>query len=215
MSSHCKFPLLGLCAALFALGAPRPAWSHPHVWVDYYVDVAGTKEGIAKLNFRWHFDAMFTSMLKEDFGVKSVTPREVQILRDNAFSNLRHYHYYIFAKLDGKNFEPQEISNFGAEMKGKNIEYTFTVSLPHPASKLELSLYDPEFYVDIGPPIAGLSVDSPGAATKGDLKPKPFISVSAEKGASPPTCDVPQSKPRISETWGKFTVYTIMCRAAS
>jgi hypothetical protein len=208
-----RFPTLGVFTLLFMLVVSQPGAAHPHVWVAYHVDVVGTKDGITKLHFRWHFDATFTSTVQEAFHIKAITPKDVPTLRDKAFSNLHNYHYLIFAKLDGTDFEPKSVSNFGAEMKGKNLEYTFTVDLPHPTKALELSLYDPEFYIDIGPPIVGMSVDRPGTVTAEGLKPEPFVSVSAEKGAAPPTCDVPQGKTRISDTWGTFTVFVLTCRS--
>jgi hypothetical protein len=209
-----RFPASGVFTLLLMMLLSQPGAAHPHVWVAYYVHVAGTKDGITQLHFRWHFDATFTSAVQELLHVKAITPKEVPTLRDKAFSNLHNYHYLIFAKLDGANFEPKSISNFGAEMKGKNLEYTFTVDLPHPTKVLELSLYDPDFYIDIGPPIVGMSVDRPGTVTAEGLKPEPFVSVSAEKGATKPTCDVPQGKARISDTWGKFTVFVLTCRSS-
>ena len=202
---------LTLCAAAF--GAPHAAVAHPHVWVDYYVNAVGGKDGITKLKFRWHFDDMFTSMVKEDFHVQTLSAKDIETLRDGAFSNLKNYHYYINAKLDGEDFKPQDVADFGAQMKGRNLEYTFTINLPHPVKKLELSLYDPEFYVDIGPPVQPLSADSPGVMASAKLKPKDFITTSAEGGAKPPACAWKQGEPRVSTSWGKFALFVVNCEA--
>ncbi len=198
---------------MIGVTAPKLAEAHPHVWVDYYVDAVGTKDGISKLKFRWHFDDMFTSMVKEDFQIKSITPETVKTLRDGAFGNLKNYHYYTYIKVDGQEFDPKEISDFGAEMKGLNLEYTFTINLPHPARKLEVSLYDPEFYVDIGPPIEKMSPDAPGIMASASMKPKEFVSSSAEAGAVAPACAWHQGEPRVSSTWGKFVTFVVTCEA--
>jgi hypothetical protein len=195
------------------LAVPSEAFAHPHVWVDYYVDTVGGKDGITKLKFRWHFDDMFTSMVKEDFHIRTVTPENVATLRDGAFANLKNYHYYTYIKVDGQEFDPTQISDFGAAMKGLNLEYTFTINLPHPAKKLELALYDPEFYVDIGPPIEKMSPDAPGIMATTSMKPKEFLSTSAEPGANPPSCEWHQGQPRVSATWGKFAMFTVTCEA--
>jgi Protein of unknown function (DUF1007) len=195
------------------LGIPREAAAHPHVWVDYYVDAVGAKDGITKLKFRWHFDDMFTSMVKEDFHVQNLGAKDVETLRKGAFSNLKNYHYYINVKLDGEDFKPQDIADFNAKMVGLNLEYTFTINLPHPAKKLELSLYDPEFYVDIGPPIQPMSADHPGIMAQATMKPKDFISTSAEAGAKPPVCAWKQGEPRVSASWGKFALFVVNCEA--
>jgi hypothetical protein len=203
--------LLALCLAILAL--PLKASAHPHVWVDYYVDAVGSRNGITKLKFRWHFDDMFTSMIKEDFHVQNLGAKDVETLRKGAFSNLKNYHYYINVKIDGQDFKPEEIADFNATLKDKNIEYTFTINLPHPAKKLELSLFDPEFYVDIGPPIQPMSPDKPGIMAQTTMKPKDFITTSAEDGAKAPNCSWKQGEPRVSASWGKFAVFIVNCEA--
>jgi len=202
---------LVLCVAILAV--PQPVAAHPHVWVDYYVDAVGSKDGITKLKFRWHFDDMFTSMVKEDFHVQNLGAKDVETLRKGAFSNLKNYHYYINVKIDGEDFKPEEVADFNAAFKGLNLEYNFTIDLPKPAKKLELSLYDPEFYVDIGPPIQPMSPDKPGIMAQTTMKPKNFISTSAEAGAKAPTCSWTQGQPRVSASWGKFALFVVNCEA--
>src|ERR1700733_8649122 len=173
------FALFYMAIGVAILVIPSQGYAHPHVWVDYYVNAVGAKDGITKLKFRWHFDDMFTSMVKEDFHVQNLGAKDVETLRKGAFSNLKNYHYYINVKIDGEDFKPQDIADFNAAFKGLNLEYTFTINLPKPAKKLELSLYDPEFYVDIGPPIQPMSPDHPGIMAQATMKPKDFITTSA------------------------------------
>jgi hypothetical protein len=214
MACH-KFLRLACAAGLLTLGVPRHAPAHPHVWVDYDVSVGGTKAGITKLKFRWHFDEMFSSMIMGNFAIKSITPRDVETLRTKAFANLRNYHYFIHAKLDSGVFEPEDITDFGAALKGKNLEYTFTVALPHATQNLEFSLYDTEFYVDIGPPIEETPPDPADTTAPPTMKPKPFLSSFSEDTSTPPVCEQHQGEPRTSETWGNFVVFVITCRAAT
>ena len=196
---------------MLALGInAAPAAAHPHVWVDYYIDAVGEKDGIEKLKFRWHFDDMFTSMVKEDFHIKELTPESVAKLRDGAFANLKNYHYFIFIKADGVEFDPQTISDFDARLVGHNLEYTFSVDLPHPAKQLEVELYDPEFYVDIGPPIQTVSADQTGIMASASMKPKDFISTS---GSPAPACSWHMGEPRVSSLWGKFALFVVACEA--
>jgi len=213
MRNRFRSLLLLILASLGVIALPRAVAAHPHVWVDYYVNAVSGKEGITKLKFRWHFDDMFTSMVKEDFHIQKLGAKNVEELRKGAFGNLKNYHYYIYIKADGKEFDPQEIADFNAVMKGINLEYTFTINLPHPAKKLELSLYDPEFYVDIGPPIQPMSPDNPGIMASATMKPKDFLSTSAEDGAKAPTCAWQLGQPRVSATWGKFALFTVNCEA--
>ena len=198
------------CFALTLGIDAAPAHAHPHVWVDYYVDAVGGKDGIEKLIFRWHFDDMFTSMVKEDFHIQSMTPENVVTLRDSAFANLKNYHYYIYIRADGVEFDPQIISGFDARLVGHNLEYMFSVDLPHPAKKLEVELYDPEFYVDIGPPIQSVSADQTGIMAAATMKPKDFVSSS---GSPAPVCSWHMGDPRISPVWGKFALFVVTCEA--
>jgi hypothetical protein len=211
--SRFGFASLAFVIGVFVCGASLPVLAHPHVWIDYYVNAVGGKNGITKLKFRWHFDDMFTSMVKEDFHVQTLTAKDIETLRTGAFSNLKNYHYYINAKVDADDYKPVDVSDFGAEMKGLNLEYTFTVTLPHPAKKLELSLYDPEFYVDIGPPVQPMSPDKPGIMAQTKMTPKDFITTSAEAGAKAPTCSWKQGEPRVSASWGKFALFVVDCEA--
>jgi len=206
-----SIPLILLLAAFF--GWAKAAVAHPHVWVDYYIDAVGGNGGITKVKFRWHFDDMFTSMIKETFHVQTLGPKEIDTLEKGAFSNLKNYHYYIYIKADGVDYEPKDVTSFSAALKDKALEYTFTVPLPKPAKKIEVSLFDPEFYVDIGPPIQPMSADAPGIMAATKMKPKDFLTTSAENGAKAPVCAWHQGEPRVSSTWGKFAVFNVTCDA--
>jgi len=205
--------LRALLCLLMLVGWTSSAMAHPHVWVDYSVEAVSTKEGITKLKFRWHFDEMFTSMVTEDFGIKEITPKNTITLRDKAFANLKNYHYYTYMKLDGKEFDPTEISDFSAELKNRRLDYLFTITLPHPTQALELSLYDEEFYVDIGPPMMSPETESVGIMAKAVQKPKNFLSAAAEDGAPLPVCEYHDGQPRLSASWGKFAVFVVNCKA--
>ena len=183
------------------------------MWVDYYVDAVGGKGGITKLKFRWHFDEMFTSMVQSDFNIKKMTPSDVVMLRDHAFANLKNYHYYTNIKVDGTAFEPTTISDFDAKLAGKYLEYFFTITLPHPAKDIEIAMFDPEFYVDIGPPMTNPTANQPGIMAGATSDPKPFVSASAEAGAKVPACAWHSGESRVSPTWGKFPVYVVTCHA--
>ena len=206
--------LAGLFVALLLFPETvSPASAHPHVWVDYTVDVVASPEGITKLKFHWSFDEMFSDMVFSDFKIKKMTPDNVVFLRDHAFANLKNYHYYLFITADGQEFEPQQIADFDAKIKNKILEYYFTVTLPHPAKNVDATLYDSEFYVDIGPPMQKPVANKPGIMEGATSDPKPFITSSAEGGAQPPLCAYKSGETRVSPVWGKFPVYVVSCHA--
>ena len=187
------------------------AHAHPHMWVDYYIDAVANKDGIIKLKFRWSFDEMFTTMVQGDFNIKAITPHDVVTLRDHAFANLKNYHYYTNITADGVAFTPQETSDFDAKLNGKNLEYTFTITLPHASQSVDVSLFDPEFYVDIGPPMTKPNANKPGIMAGATSAPKPFVTSSADKDAAAPECVFHMGKDRISETWGAYPMFIVSC----
>ena len=207
--------LIAFCCLVLGLtAAPLPATAHPHVWINYYVKALSSKEGIKQLDFTWELDEQFTSMVKETFKLKTITEKDSDFVRDNAFMNLKNYHFYMNIKTDGVDFQPKEVSHFIARQKGKQLEYQFTVTLPKPSQQVELSLSDPEFYVDIEPPMQEVSPVTAGKSFLANavFTPKDFVSVGAEAGAASPTCENKAGDARKSN-WGDFPVYLVLCHS--
>ena len=197
---------------LFLAGFSASAFAHPHVWISYYVKVLGDEKGITALRFRWEVDPMFTEMVKGDFKLKTITEKDSAFIKSHAFDNLKNYHYYMDIKADGAAFVPKEVQDFKAREIGdkeKGLEYDFTVKLPHPVKKLVFSLFDPEFYVDIEPPMQEVSPDKPGIMATASYKPKEFID---KEGVNPNAfvCEAKDGKPRES-IWGTFPVVVVSC----
>ncbi len=200
---------------ILLLMLPHPATAHPHVWINYHVKVVSDAQGIRHLNFTWQLDSMFTDMMLEDFKLKTITEKDSAFIHDHAFVNLKNYHYYMDIKADGQAFKPQDVSNFKSYMKGKTLMYEFTVDLPKSSQKIELSLYDPEFYVDIEPPMQEMGSES-GLSMMAESKLVPmasFLSVGADDGAVAPDCKGHDGDVRKSKLWGDFPVYVVSCSA--
>jgi ABC-type uncharacterized transport system substrate-binding protein len=212
--------ILLICAVLIL---PLRAEAHPHIWIDYRVEVIGGADGNMEwLRFHWTFDEMFSSMMAGDIlglkgkaaGTAELTKAQIDKLRDKAFANLKNYHYYIYMIAGGEAFEPQEAEDFSASLKGGKLSYDFTVKLPRPVRKIEFSLYDPEFYVDIGPPV---EKETPKEIPEGGsfmrtekVRLADFVSVSAAKGINPPACTHMPGAPMAS-TWGVFMPEQVIC----
>jgi len=205
---------LGLSLMLAMMVLPLAASAHPHVWITYTLKVVADKQGISKLRFTWLLDAMFTEMVKEDFHLKTIGTKDTNFIKNNAFANLKNYHYYLDIKTDGVAFIPQEVDDFLVNLRGDQLEYTFTVALPKPTQHLELALFDDSFYVDLSPPmqeIGGKDSKSLGSMmVEHHFEPKNFVFVGAESGGTPPTCSQ-RKTPHTSPIWGTFTVYTLTC----
>jgi ABC-type uncharacterized transport system substrate-binding protein len=203
-----------LLAALFFFLLSGKAEAHPHVWVMYQVKAISNSEGISKFELTWEFDNLFTSMVLEELGLKSVAAKDWKAIEEKAFSNLAKYHYYMKFKLDGADFRPSKISNFSADLKGKTLTYNFTVTLPKPAKKAELVIFDDEFYVDLGPPTQEAPDNKVGGfMSEQNFVLKPFLKAEGEGSANPPTCNYREGK-QDNPMWGKITFFTVDCAAS-
>lgn len=214
--------------ALAMVAWPQVALAHPHVWVNYWVKVLSSKEGITALEFTWRFDAMFSDLVKEELGLKTIAEKDSALVKGRAFDNLKNFNFFMDIKTDGKAFVPPDVSGFkvseqsskiGAEEgggKGKGLVYIFSVKLPHPVREVNFSLFDPEFYVDIEPPMQELKMAKPGIMAVAKMEPKEFVSVAVVdggvKGAVAPVCAVKEGVPRNS-VWGEFPVFVVACKS--
>lgn len=201
-----------LLLLLPALSLARPALAHPHVWADYWVEAVGDSAGIVELRFTWRFDTMFSDMVRKDLGIGKMTPDAIVKLRDKAFANLQNYHYYIYIKHDGTELLPLQVKDFTARDHGEQLEYIFTVALPKPAKTVDVTLYDEEFYVDIGPPMLDTGAPS-GIMAKARPQPQNFVSAKARDGAKAPLCTQSAGITRNHPMWGDFQTFTAHCVA--
>ncbi len=199
-----------LTLALFLL--PLSAHAHPHVWVTYWVKPVSNAQGIERIRFTWKFDAMFTEMVKEELQLKNITEKDAPVLKEKAFGNLKNYHYYMYITADGAKVDPTDIDEFKAHQDGQNLVYDFAVKLPKPAKKLELTMYDEEFYVDMGPPTEEVPGKGLSFMKVKEVRAKDFVKAEATSGAKPATCtQAPQE--RNNQLWGKFTTFNVNCQA--
>ncbi len=116
--------------ALVLLLVPAGVRAHPHIWVQYSVDVHFTDAGLAGFTQRWRFDEMFTNELICMYDLPTENPfteEDVKTLRENAFRNLREYYYFTHVRIDGKTFDVRYVKGFNAWMDGRNMVYEFYV----------------------------------------------------------------------------------------
>lgn len=203
-----RWPVLSLCLCL----APLPALAHPHVWTDYWVEAIADPSGITELRLTWRFDTMFSTMVRNDLKVTALTPEAVKKIRDKAFNNLKNFNYYTYITADGVAWRPDAVQDFTARARGEQLEYSFTIPLPKPAQSVEVSLYDEELYVDIGPPMTDGGAKTSLLATVEPVA-QQYVSASARNGAAPPTCSQQPGKTMNNPMWGDFKTFTATCRA--
>jgi len=104
----------------------------------------------------WYFDEMFTASIRLDYDSDrdgSFDAREVREIRDNAFVNLRNYHYFISIYHEEDIHEVENVENFSARLDGNRLVYRFFVPYEAEVSDvrqdLKLVVFDDSFFCDI------------------------------------------------------------------
>jgi ABC-type uncharacterized transport system substrate-binding protein len=149
---------------LFFLCSAHTVQAHPHVWVDYFVEVRFDQTGLVGFQHRWLFDEMFSSQVMEMFDADNngfFSSEEVENVRQGAFANLEEYGYFIMIKVDGQDVAVQEVRDFLARIDGHQVIYEFFTPLSVPAGAqpktIHLLVADMEYFVDMAFVSGGLS----------------------------------------------------------
>ncbi|ACZ13059.1 DUF1007 family protein [Sulfurospirillum deleyianum] len=119
-------------------------FAHPHVFLDTYVDVLPDK-----IDIRWVFDEMSSSMLMEDYDKnrdKKLDANEVAFMEKDHFKTLEPYSYFMHIFNGKEELDIHVVHDFNALFEKKKLIYTFSIEKPH-MKKYELRFYDPEMFV--------------------------------------------------------------------
>ncbi|NCD12153.1 MAG: DUF1007 family protein [Epsilonproteobacteria bacterium] len=119
-------------------------FAHPHVFLDTYVDVLPDK-----IDIRWVFDEMSSSMLMEDYDKnrdKKLDANEVAFMEKDHFKTLEPYSYFMHTFNNKEELDIKDVSNFSAVFEKRKLVYRFSIAKPS-HKKYELRFYDPEMFV--------------------------------------------------------------------
>ena len=133
------------------------AFTHPHVFMDTQIEVVYDKNGVEGFWITWRFDKIFTAGILMDFDCdknKRLSPAEVEVIEDKAFSNLVNYRYFIYIHSSKGPHRPASVREFTAYMEREQVHYRFFVPYRLPiggaAVKVNVAVYDETFFCDIG-----------------------------------------------------------------
>lgn len=150
-----KLILILLSITLICTINPK-LFAHPHVFIENKVTFKFDQNGLSSILFTWFFDAMFSSVIINDYDKDqdgSFNAAEIGIIKDEAFSNLKDFHYLTYINIDNKPFEFKYIKNFKAGKKGNNVFYTFEIPCHVKAltdfSEVRLTQQDKTFFIDV------------------------------------------------------------------
>ncbi len=148
---------LAILTACFLAATGWGALCHPHVFIDTRIEVACEEGELEGFWIIWRFDKMFTSSILMDFdsdGDRRLSPVEVENIREGAFSNLVHYHYFTYIRSPRGTYRPQSVDGFSAYMEGERVHYRFFVPYRLPVGTegvdVYLAVYDDTFFCAIG-----------------------------------------------------------------
>ncbi len=131
-------------------------FAHPHTFIDSVIECEFNESGISGFWINWSFDSMFATSIIMDFDRDrngSFSESEIEDVRENAFSNLENFNYFIYITENRKTRRPITVTNFSASIVEKDIFYRFFV--PYNSISKEnqnsviIAIYDDTFFCDI------------------------------------------------------------------
>jgi ABC-type nickel/cobalt efflux system permease component RcnA/ABC-type uncharacterized transport system substrate-binding protein len=146
---HCLFAVL-----VSVLFATAPAAAHPHVWVTASAEIVYGPDGAATaVRHTWVFDDMYSAFATQDLPSKEkgkFTREELADLAQVNMDSLKDYEFFTFVTADGKKLGFAGPTDYWLEYKDSILTLRFTLPLAAPvrAGKLNVDIYDPEYFVD-------------------------------------------------------------------
>jgi len=149
MKKYILFSLLFVALVL-------PLWSHPHMFIDSQVTAVFNQKQLQGFWVEWRFDQMFTASIRLDYDRNrdgAFNDREVQLIEENAFQNLKNYHYFTTVYHDGQEYQVDRAEQFNAWMDDERLYYRFfiphTLSLSSQEQRVKVVIFDETFFSDI------------------------------------------------------------------
>ncbi|HXF87232.1 MAG TPA: DUF1007 family protein, partial [Xanthobacteraceae bacterium] len=144
--------VLALLAALLIANAPAAA--HPHVWITASAEIVYAPDGSATaVRHTWVFDDMYSAFATQDLPSKEkgkFTREELADLAQVNMDSLKDYEFFTFVTADGRKLAFAGPTDYWLEYKNSVLTLRFTLPLaaPERAGKLNVEIYDPEYFVD-------------------------------------------------------------------
>ena len=147
-----RYILLGIFCVLIV----APMWAHPHMFIDSQVTAVFDKKQFKGFWVEWKFDPMFTASIRLDYDRNrdgEFNDREVKLIEQNAFANLKNYHYFTTISYGDTEYQVDQVTRFSAWMEEERLVYKFFVPHSIPVSqqrnKVRLIIFDETFFCDI------------------------------------------------------------------
>ncbi|MCK4504841.1 MAG: DUF1007 family protein [Candidatus Aegiribacteria sp.] len=130
------------------------AYAHPHMFIDTKLEVRLSGDRLDGLEITWFFDPMFTASIVNDYdlnGNGSFSSSEVELVYENAFSNLADFDYFTYVSTGNTTLSPSAVEDFAVFMDGQTLAYRFFVPFDIHCCDgcFAVAIYDHTYYCDI------------------------------------------------------------------
>ncbi|AUG54952.1 ABC transporter [Thalassospira marina] len=134
------------------------AFAHPHVWIDSQATMIFSEHKITSIRMVWIFDDMFSLTVMDQFDHnhdRRFFDQENDEVRDNAFVALADIGFLTYLRRNEEVVKVAGFHDFVADITDDGrVKYSFTLDLAEPvdpvADQIGLSVYDSEFFIDVG-----------------------------------------------------------------
>ena len=139
---------------LLTIAPLSQALAHPHAFVECTFSFVMDKEGLVGFKQRWTLDEMTTVSVLDVVDTDRngvLSPQEKIAVRDLSVESLLAYNYFTVARINGKDFPVQKITDFSAELKEGKLSYEFLVpcrvkGIRDRSQEVKVAVYDDSFY---------------------------------------------------------------------
>jgi ABC-type uncharacterized transport system substrate-binding protein len=141
--------LVGLAAG--AVGA------HPHVFIDYAVNLVVVGDRVAGVRLTWVFDDLFSGFILQEFDKDrngTLSAAEVQRIESTHLAEFQKVGYYTTVNVNGKPVTSPGAREFRATAAKGIVTYEFTLSVGAPLASttaMEVLVDDPVYYIAYNP----------------------------------------------------------------
>ena len=128
-------------------------FSHPHVFIRNRITFIFDQNGLAGMKAEWAFDDMFSSMLILDHDINKngkFSKDEIEKIKNEAFSNIKNFHYFIYILINGEMFDIKWVTDFYTRIEEGLVIYSFFIPCHVTAGsrhkQIKISVFDRDYY---------------------------------------------------------------------
>jgi len=133
------------------------AAGHPHVNIDYNMDIHFCEQGLDSLHVELFFDEFFSKQLLAAFDIdkdSTLQPAEVARLYQLAFKPALEQGFFVRIVIDDQHYAPKLVTDFSANISAGLLVYSFQVSCRISAGPtgrtVSVGLIDEAHYLSFG-----------------------------------------------------------------